>query len=115
MSNWREIIRNHISESQQTIPQVADMVGITEGGLRHWLNGTRTPSIDQFISLCVTLRLDPCVALSGHFKQVEHIKTCSPVVSKTFQATPDKSEAHKKLMTKLRAFKQASRRAKSHR
>ena len=115
MNDWREIVRMHMEGRLLSVAVVADKLGITEGGLRHWLNKTRTPSIDQFIELCAAIDLDPCIALCAQLSAMDRIKKASPIVAKTFESKPEENEAHKKYTAKVRAFRSAARRFKLYR
>ena len=115
MNNWRQTVKDKITDRGESVGNVADRLGMTEGGLRHWLNGTRTPSIDQFLDLCATLRLDPCSALTSQLQKLDCAKCSSPTVKRTLAATPQANANHQKLMDKLRAFRSAARRAKANR
>lgn len=44
--------------------KVADLVGLTEGTIRNYLNGTTTPSLKSVIAICGGLRLPPDVSFA---------------------------------------------------
>lgn len=115
MDGWKNAVKDKMEKSHLSVALVADKLGMTEGGLRHWLNGTRKPSIDQFLELCAAVELDPCAALCQQLQRVTRTKEESPVIKQILNADPTKSAAYKPLTDKLRAFKSAARRAKSHR
>ena len=115
MNNWRQTVKNKITDRGESVGTVADRLGMTEGGLRHWLNGTRTPSIDQFLDLCAKLGLNPCSAIGHQLMKLDCAKCTSPVVKQTLNAKPQANANHKAFTDKVRAFRSAARRAKAHR
>lgn len=102
-----------MEQKELTAATVAEVLGMTEGGLRHWLNGTRKPSIDQFLDLCAAISLDPAMALSNHMARIDRAKLSSPSVDRALSAKPQTNENHKKFMAKIRSFKTTSRRLKA--
>ncbi|RYG55597.1 MAG: XRE family transcriptional regulator, partial [Alphaproteobacteria bacterium] len=47
METWRDRARRRMKERGVTQDSLAEQLGITQGGLQHWLAGSRQPSLDQ--------------------------------------------------------------------
>lgn len=46
MKKWNEAVKARMAELHITQEQLAERIGVTQGGLGHWLNGRREPSLD---------------------------------------------------------------------
>ncbi|MCA2497807.1 LexA family transcriptional regulator [Vibrio sp. 2175-1] len=44
---WNELVKARIKELNTSQEAIAEKIGMTPGGLGHWLNSRRVPSIDQ--------------------------------------------------------------------
>lgn len=44
---WQEAVREKMRELRITQVAMADRLGVTQGGIGHWLNDTRKPNLDQ--------------------------------------------------------------------
>lgn len=63
--DWGKRIRAHVALRELSWGSVADRMGVTEAGLRHWLNGTRDINLVDFFSLCGAIDADPSEMLFG--------------------------------------------------
>ncbi len=58
--------------------------GVTPGGFRHWLNGTRSPKVEDFFRMCEYAKADPRFILFGELtvdKAIEVLRAPDPHVS----------------------------------
>jgi SOS-response transcriptional repressor LexA len=46
MTKWNELVKVRMAELGITQDKLAERLGVTQGGLGHWLNGRREPSLD---------------------------------------------------------------------
>lgn len=46
MKKWNELVKARMAELGVTQDSLAERLGVTQGGLGHWLNGRREPSLD---------------------------------------------------------------------
>lgn len=67
---WGERFRDHCRLKGVSMPKLAervvmseDKVGVTEGALRHWLNGQREINLSLFFQLCGLAKADPQMIL----------------------------------------------------
>lgn len=49
-----------------THEDLGSLLDVTEGAARHYTNGTRSPSLDQFMLMCDLAGADPATVLFGH-------------------------------------------------
>ena len=57
---WSKVLDRHLKVSWA---QVASKMDMTEGGIRHWRNGSRQIKFTEFIRLCKAAGVDPVVIL----------------------------------------------------
>lgn len=79
---WGSKLRAHLRNTDQSIPSVAEKMGLTEGGLRHWLNGTRTASVDEVLKLIKVSGADPRAILGIVTEETQAIDQIQNVLSK---------------------------------
>lgn len=72
MKTWNQIVKARMSELGVTQEKLAERLGITQGGLGHWLNGRREPSLDMINRILVELEIPPLVV-----KVAEHSNVSS--------------------------------------
>lgn len=61
MKKWNEAVKARMSELHITQEQLAERIGVTQGGLGHWLNGRREPSLDTINRILGELGIPPLV------------------------------------------------------
>lgn len=44
---WQELVKSRMKEIGVTQERLAEQLGVTQGGIGHWLNGRREPSVDD--------------------------------------------------------------------
>lgn len=115
MMGWRTAIKQHIEDTGQNLGDIAERVGLTEAGLRHWLNGTRVPNVDKFLELCAVVKADPGQILASSYSRLETAKALSPAVNHILTAKPQGNPGHQRLMGRLQNFKAKKRQAKVRR
>lgn len=59
--NWTDLVKSRIKELKITQEKLAEMVGVTPGGMGHWLNKRREPSLDQIASILKAVNLEKMV------------------------------------------------------
>lgn len=59
--NWTDLVKSRIKELNMTQEKLAEMVGVTPGGMGHWLNKRREPSIEQIAAILKVLNLEETV------------------------------------------------------
>lgn len=62
---WGVRVRNHIKAGDRTMIQIANLMGLSEPGLRALLNGTNKINLEDFERLCAIIDADKCVMLMG--------------------------------------------------
>lgn len=55
MDKWIALVKLKLRELGLSQEQLAERVGVTQGGVGHWLRGTRTPKIDMMNKVLVAL------------------------------------------------------------
>lgn len=46
-----------------SLAHLAPLMNLSEGALRHWTNGTRQVTLEQFLQLCAAAKIDPGLVL----------------------------------------------------
>lgn len=63
---WALALDAHVRESKTiTWAKIAAALDMTEGGIRHWRNGTREIKLSEFLALCKAAGADPAVMMHG--------------------------------------------------
>lgn len=63
---WSQRFTDFLKDRQRrSLPSIADEMGLTVGGVRHWLNGHRQILLIQFFKLCEVAQADPQEILFG--------------------------------------------------
>lgn len=63
---WATALDAHVKASKTvTWAKIAGGMDMTEGGIRHWRNGTREIKLTEFLSLCRHAGADPATILHG--------------------------------------------------
>ncbi len=65
MENWRERARTRMKSLGMTQENLAERLDMTQGGIQHWLAGTRQPSIDEINKIARILRVAPAWLTHG--------------------------------------------------
>lgn len=63
--DWGIRIRRHIKASGKRMGEIADLMEMSESGLRMWLNGTNKINLEDFERLCAVVEIDACTVLVG--------------------------------------------------
>ncbi|EGQ7677931.1 helix-turn-helix domain-containing protein [Vibrio parahaemolyticus] len=58
---WQDLVKSRIKELGTTQEKVAEKLGVTPGGLGHWLNGRRDASIEQVSRILNAVKLEGLV------------------------------------------------------
>ncbi|NAW60520.1 helix-turn-helix domain-containing protein [Vibrio sp. V31_P5A7T61] len=56
--NWTDLVKARIKEVGITQEKLAELVEVTPGGMGHWLNKRREPSLEQIAKILKALKLD---------------------------------------------------------
>ncbi|WP_222116783.1 LexA family protein [Shewanella sp. KCT] len=56
--NWTELVKARLKELDMTQERLAELVDVTPGGMGHWLNKRREPSIAQISKILKAVNLD---------------------------------------------------------
>ncbi|MBO2552620.1 helix-turn-helix domain-containing protein [Shewanella algae] len=56
--NWTDLVKYRIKELRITQEKLAEMVDVTPGGMGHWLNKRREPSLEQIAKILKAVKLD---------------------------------------------------------
>lgn len=60
---WGPRFRQLARAKGLNLAKLGETLGLTEGALRHWTNGTREINLTDFIRLCTAADLDPALIL----------------------------------------------------
>ena len=63
--SWRERARRRMREISETQNALSEKLDMTQGGLQHWLAGTRQPALDDINRIAVALRCSPAWLTHG--------------------------------------------------
>jgi SOS-response transcriptional repressor LexA len=55
---WTDLVKARIKELGMTQEKLAELVNVTPGGMGHWLNSRREPSLTQITNILKVLNLD---------------------------------------------------------
>lgn len=58
---WNELVKSRMKELGITQERLAELEEVTPGGMGHWLNGRREPSLNKIASILKRLNLDSLV------------------------------------------------------
>lgn len=58
-TNIRLHVADYQNKTRETLAQLADIVGTTQGAISQFMNGTTKPSMKTLIAICNQLRIDP--------------------------------------------------------
>ncbi|WP_207953680.1 LexA family transcriptional regulator [Shewanella decolorationis] len=58
---WNELVKSRMKELGITQERLAELEEVTPGGMGHWLNGRREPSLSKIASILKRLNLDSLV------------------------------------------------------
>ena len=71
---WNELAKARLKEIGKTQDWLAERIGMTQGGLGHWLSGRRDPSIDKIALILKELQLDGLMLHSdGTLEYPDHV------------------------------------------
>ncbi|MGI2072152.1 LexA family protein [Shewanella baltica] len=59
--NWTDLVKTRIKELGMTQEKLAELVEVTPGGMGHWLNNRREPSLSQIAKILKAVNLDSLV------------------------------------------------------
>ncbi|MGX8939472.1 helix-turn-helix domain-containing protein [Symbiopectobacterium sp. Eva_TO] len=57
-AKWHEIAKARMKALRITQDELAERLGVTKGGISHWLNGRREPRIEDFCKIMAILGLN---------------------------------------------------------
>lgn len=84
---WSQRLTDFLKYRQRrSLPSIADEMGLTVGGVRHWLNGHRQILLIQFFKLCEAARADPQEILFG---QTDRMSDRQRSMLKAYEDAPD--------------------------
>ena len=70
--NWRKRAKLRMKEIGETQNTLSEKLDMTQGGLQHWLSGSREPSLENIIRIAGLLRCSPAWLLLG-MQEDDHI------------------------------------------
>ena len=50
--DWRQRFKDYLRDEQLSQSEIAARIGVTQGGLGHWLSGRREINLSDFMALC---------------------------------------------------------------
>lgn len=65
METWRDRARRAMKTAGITQDKLAELLEMTQGGVQHWLAGTRQPSIDDINRIALALQVPPAWLTHG--------------------------------------------------
>jgi transcriptional regulator with XRE-family HTH domain len=72
--SWAAALDAHVKASKTvTWAKIAARLDMTEGGIRHWRNGTREIKLNEFLALCKAASADPKAILQGRASYIVDI------------------------------------------
>ena len=86
--NWTDLVKSRIKELKITQEKLAEMAGVTPGGMGHWLNKRREPSLEQIAKILKVINLDKMVLNSDGSLEYPHdiIANVTPIdIQPTYQ------------------------------
>ena len=60
---WGPRFRQMARDKGLNLAKLGEAMGLSEGALRHWTNGTREVNLTDFVKLCDAADLDPAIIL----------------------------------------------------
>lgn len=101
---WGRRLRAHMKEHKQRGVNLASKVGISESGLRSWINGNREINLSDFFNLCAAAKADPRIILFGNVGlTIEQKQALGQAVVEILEADPTSAPGYPKLVTQLQA------------
>ncbi|CED71571.1 putative phage repressor protein CI [Aliivibrio wodanis] len=76
--NWTEMVKARLKELSVTQEALAEKIGVTPGGLGHWLNGRRDPSLEIIAKILKELRLDKLILNSDGSLEYPSLENTTP-------------------------------------
>lgn len=61
--NWGARFVEMLKAKHSSVAKIAPMIDLSEAAVRHWTNGTRQLTLEQFLKLCDAAEIDPAVVL----------------------------------------------------
>lgn len=71
MDNWKDLAKARMKERKITQEGLAEMLGVTQGAVAHWMSGRREPDLQTLARLLDALGLPPLQIGSGERPKVE--------------------------------------------
>jgi SOS-response transcriptional repressor LexA len=72
--NWTDLVKARIKELKITQETLAEMAGVTPGGMGHWLNKRREPTLEQIATILNAVDLDKLILHSdGSLEYPDHV------------------------------------------
>ncbi|WP_406706341.1 helix-turn-helix domain-containing protein [Sodalis sp.] len=60
-AKWHEVAKARMKALRITQDELAERLGVTKGGISHWLNGRREPRIEDFCKIMAILGLNKLI------------------------------------------------------
>ncbi|MEW6485401.1 MAG: LexA family transcriptional regulator [Pseudomonadota bacterium] len=77
--SWRDLAKARMKDIGMTQDSLAEALGKTQGGIGHWLNGRRDPSIEEIASVMKVIGLKELILNSdGTVNDTEHTNVSNP-------------------------------------
>lgn len=71
--NWTDLVKARLKETGMTQERLAELVEVTPGGMGHWLNKRREPSLSQIAKILKAVDLDSLTLHSdGNLEYPDH-------------------------------------------
>ncbi|MBY8029437.1 LexA family transcriptional regulator [Vibrio fluvialis] len=72
--NWTDLVKARLKETGMTQERLAELVEVTPGGMGHWLNKRREPSLSQIAKILKAVDLDSLTLHSdGNLEYPDHV------------------------------------------
>lgn len=72
--NWQDRLLIHMEANNLSQTALAARIGVTQGGLGHWLSGRREINLSDFMRLCKAAGANPQVILFGELSGSNVVK-----------------------------------------
>lgn len=106
--DWGRRFRIHCREHGIRMAALAETLGRTEAGLRHWTNGTREINLSEFFKLCKAASADPSAILFGRLlMSEEQRKHLGELALSILESDPSSSDGYNKMSLKMKKVKKA--------
>ncbi|MGG2141217.1 helix-turn-helix domain-containing protein [Symbiopectobacterium sp. RP] len=92
-AKWHEVAKARMRALRITQDELAERLGVTKGGISHWLNGRREPRIEDFCKIMAILGLNKLILNNDGSLLVDNEREAmSPTTSSIPTLTEEKLE-----------------------